>query len=359
MTCQNGFYFEFGHCLAYTAQYCASFDSNRDLCSACDFSGIPVYKDDFTLLCNAHTLVTNCGTYSKTENKCSQCNLGYYLEDNMCLANPPGIPNCMIYLDKDVCFKCEAGYYLRNNVCFNPKTLIKGCSEYSSADCCEKCSSGFALNKDFKCDTIVETSCQTWLDAENCATCGYNQVIKLNDNSKQTCVNSNINHCASATGSAKGPQCIKCENGYFLSDNKCLYPNTLVSNCLEYFDHGQCSRCNDNYLLSKDKSKCTTEISKAGSQCMVGFESLKPKCSICSGGYFFDQTGACQQCSTEVSNCALCDINNLSRCLVCSSGHHMMDDFSCKENPVIVPPTISAPLFSALIIFGLSLLIWK
>lgn len=358
VSCENGHYFEFGHCLPYTALYCKGYDPVRDLCVSCDDSAFPVFKDNFTLLCNKHTLVNHCDKYSTSEDVCSECILGYYLDGGVCVANPPGIPNCTIYLDHNLCFTCELGYYLRSNVCHQPKTNIVGCSSYSSEFCCETCSSGFALTEKFKCETIVETSCATWSDTENCASCGYNMILELNANSKQACITSGISHCALSTASSKGPLCIKCETGYFLSDNKCYYPDTLVSNCQDYLGHGQCSRCSDNYLLSKDKTGCSSDISKAGSQCMVGYESLKPKCSVCSGGYFFDQSGACQKCSDEVNNCSLCDIQNLSRCLVCQPGYYMGEDFVCKVNPTKIPNVTHASVLSAIMIAFLTLLTW-
>ena len=333
--CLPGHFFEYGHCFEYSAKNCKSFKEDKDLCQECDNSSKRIFRNDENKFCEEVTEVENCKTYSTTKDECTDCEDNFYLKDQVCLENPTGIPKCEIYSDQETCVQCEAGSYLMNNACVLPEIEIHGCTRYSSEKNCEVCSNGYSLSKDFQCEVNIETSCASHVDTLNCASCSGNKVLQENSENNIVCVNSNINFCSEAVNSSGVIICTKCQTGYFLNEaqTQCLWPETLVQNCLNYSDHGVCSRCEDNFLLSKDNSKCTNDIATVGMNCMVGHVSDKPKCSRCDGGFYFNDSGVCQQCSDNIEGCRLCDINNLSRCLICKKNFFMKDDFTCEEYP--------------------------
>ena len=364
--CQMGYYFEFGLCFEYSVSYCDGFKSDLDLCDKCDFSlPFPVYRDQFTLFCIESSLLGNCSKYSETENKCEECSVHYYMdlqnEDGpVCVHNPTGVANCEKYLSEDTCMRCEPDHYLKNNLCYQPHKKIVGCDYYSSDKYCMQCETGFALNATSFCESVVESSCLTYRDIHSCSSCLENQVLVLNKDDHFVCESSNIPNCTMANHSAEGVLCQRCETGYFLEENSCHWPNTLVENCREYLGHGFCGRCEDAYILSKDKTFCSNNISDAGSQCMVGHFSLKPQCSVCSGGYYFGVSGACEKCSESMKGCAMCDITNLTQCKLCSKGFHMTDGLVCSENLKDKPPAESVLILkNGMIVLLLFILGWQ
>ena len=363
--CRIGYYFEFGLCFEYTVSYCDGFESDRDLCDECDFKlSFPVYKDQFTLLCQKSSMLDNCSKYSETQDKCDECSVNYYLDTSnedgpVCVHNPTGVANCERYLSEYVCNRCEPEHFLRNNLCYQPHKKIVGCAYYSSDKYCMQCSSGFALNATSSCESVVESSCLTYRDIHSCASCLDSQVLQLNKDDYFVCESSNIPNCAMAKNSSEGVMCQRCEIGYFIEENRCHWPDTLVENCQEYLGHGFCGRCEDDHILSKENTLCTNNISDAGSQCMVGHFSLKPQCSVCKGGYYFGVSGACQKCSEAMAGCALCEIGNLTQCKLCMVGFHMTDELVCRENPTVQPPVSSAPILrSALLALLFFVLGW-
>ena len=350
LNCLPNYFFEFGHCFEYTVKNCASFRSDRDLCDTCDNTSMRIYRNANTDHCEEVTEIENCKEYSTSEDKCLECVEDFFLENQVCMANPTGIPKCQVYIGSDECGMCENGSYLSNNNCLTPQVSILGCEMYSSEKCCEQCSSGYALTSDLQCEVAIETSCASLADAYNCATCGFNEILVKNDDDNFVCVNSGILYCESPVSSAEGVICNKCEQGYFLNDGstQCLWPETLVTNCRDYNGHGLCSRCENGYLLSKDNTKCTTDIALVGSQCLVGHISDKPKCARCDGGYYFNDSGVCQKCSENIDGCSVCDINNLSRCLICAKNYYMTDQFICEEYPPeeVIPIGVSIIKFA-------------
>ena len=360
VSCLPNHFFEYGHCFEYTAMYCKTFNPNKDLCVDCDNSSGMIFMNSDNDFCEKVSMVEHCETYHDDKDECQACMEGYFLENNMCHMNPTGIPNCEEYMEEDVCYKCEAGFYLSNNSCMPPNDIHE-CNRYSSADCCEQCNTDFALTSDFKCQATVHGGCATYADAENCATCSGNKVLEQNAQNHTVCVSSGISYCSEAVKLSSGVICTKCDTGYFTNDDQtqCLWPETLVEHCQDYSDHGVCSRCVDNYLLSKNNDKCTSDIATVGANCMVGHISDKPKCSRCAGGYYFDDTGVCQKCSENIDGCALCDITNLSRCLICSPGYYMKDDFSCEQYPPEPEIPIGVGITKMLVLALMSLLLIK
>ena len=364
VSCKPFHYFEYGFCIRYTAKNCKGFKPNKDSCEECakktkHDSPTPdrdVYHNQRTDQCEPVTPVVSCAKYFDDKNHCEECMASFYLKDGACLPNPTGVPNCEVYIDDQKCILCEPGFYLLNNICEVPENQLN-CSRYSSNVHCAVCSPTFVLNTAYHCETILENSCATNKDTNNCATCGYNEVLITNTVGNQVCEDSKINNCAEPASTAAGNICNQCEQGYFKGNNNdCISPTTTVPNCLGYSADGVCSKCEGNFLLSKDGNKCSSDIALAGSQCHAGRVSSKPHCSRCTGGFYFDDTGACKNCGLGLEHCALCDLSDLNQCLFCSPGYYMTDDNRCNLYPEIPVVPISVSIRSVSLLFIVLLL---
>jgi len=59
--------------------------------------------------------IENCLTYLNSQ-FCSECQLGYYVKEGVCVNNPPEmIENCAKYLNEASCKSCIEGYYLKSS----------------------------------------------------------------------------------------------------------------------------------------------------------------------------------------------------------------------------------------------------
>ena len=50
--------------------------------------------------------------------------------------------------------------------------------------------------------------------------------------------------------------CLKCEDGFYLQDAKCVAVSQQIENCLAYSDNNVCERCASGFALTADKSVC-------------------------------------------------------------------------------------------------------
>lgn len=365
--CVPNHYLEYGLCFEYTAMYCADYENDKDKCDGClssyendDDEVFSVYHDQLNQECKLSTPVEFCDSYSTTNDQCNSCEIGYFLENDMCVKNPTGIPNCLIYGDIDLCLVCENEYFLSENNCFSPTEEIPHCLQYSSNDCCSLCDSGFALSADFKCAPTIELSCAKWKNPSNCESCDVNEVLKLNENNNMVCVSSNINNCFEAVENGDSFTCNKCQSGYFASTpTECQWPEVLVNNCQEYAGHGICILCQPGHILSKDGTECTTNVSDAGQNCSVGRFYPKPQCSRCEGDYYFNEEGVCKSCSPEVVNCSVCNISNLSQCMICQMGYYMDETMQCIEYPPEPPIEIGITIKNISVLFLVTFMLIK
>ena len=348
LQCNSGFYNDMGSCFAYTAMNCKTYMKNRDMCEECVSMTYKfrLYEDYFE--CQMVDIVEQCKEYKSTENKCENCNDGYYLEENLnsCNMNPDTIENCFEYSNDTTCFSCLAPYYLEKNKCVKSDNIIIKCNQYTSNSTCSKCEGANMLSEDKKiCNRILEPSCATYKDTSNCLTCKGNNVITyINDsdfsvvsglngetltNRRAVCRASGIENCSIAQEGYPTSICNKCDKNFFLSSkSSCELVTILIDHCDIYFANGICSQCLSNHVLTADKTHCKFDVSFLGTNCQEGKFYSKPKCLICQAGYYFDSKGDCVKC--EMIGCAVCTQDFSSSCRMCLNGYYMDSDMKCK-----------------------------
>merc|ERR1711976_469164 len=156
-------------------EFCASCDGSK--CKVCYNS----YLDSTNKCKEPKNKIENCLKYLN-ENKCLQCKLNYYLNnDGKCNKIP--FKNCLVLKSADSCKICKDSFLPHNNKCSNStkKCSIKNCNlcslDNNNKEKCFFCDDGYAV----------------FYDKNNNTTC-----IKENDNN-QNCHylnKNNSNQCA-------------------------------------------------------------------------------------------------------------------------------------------------------------------
>ena len=209
--------------------------------------------------CSSVTNVSNCVSYSKTENRCTACNSGYYLSNNTCQKCPRGS-----YCNGLTKTTCPNGQY----------------TETEGNSSCQTCPAGYYCQSGFKtaCSGITYSTG----GASSCSNSGYSS----------NCTT--INH---ATGA-----CLKCNSGYYLSNGACVWCpagyyciNNFKTACsgITYSTGGASSCANSGY-----SSNCTTinHATGACSSCNSGYKISGNGCKKiidCSGTYFMQVGNLC------------------------------------------------------------------
>jgi len=324
--CETGKYWmSHNVCEEYTVDHCQTFDPNADKCTLCE-------KGKWYLnngICVESSEVEHCMIYSNTTNACEECDEDYYLASpSECRRNPSGMFKCIQYTDENTCVKCELGFYLDRNYCQKSMVTVENCVNYSAEGTCESCDSNFLLLENV-CVEKVETSCATWVDAENCLTCPSNQVIKTNEDSKKICEDSGLTGCVEAKAGSSSNTCEKCQDKKILKDGACADPDSPLVGCKVYIKEGECSECDDGYTLTKSKNGCVSNYTLMSSNCAFGMEKSSPVCHSCMSGYQLDVNRECVQCGGE--GCSVCDPYDSTKCIFCKAGYDH-DGSSCAKD---------------------------
>ncbi|ELP91741.1 hypothetical protein EIN_521680 [Entamoeba invadens IP1] len=280
----------------------------------------------------------NKGCLEADENcaKCSECNVGFYLEQGKCVQ----LPNCETYFNSTSCKHCIHGYYPDNGTCV--RGGMDNCLIYISQSECDTCGTEYLslegechhmpyceyLNdKKEECEKCKDgygklmTDCEKCM--ENCELCGSNQTMceqcKIgywyNSGKCSKCI-TNCDKCS------KDDTCDKCSMGSSYMEgttNKC--DTNRVEHCMigKPNDVNVCQECESNYFLSVDKNKC---ISCEKNLCSNLDSSA---CKMCSNN--------CETVDSDESKCAsksACKSTNNGKCLGCIEGFFLTADFRCE-----------------------------
>lgn len=324
--CETGKYWLSNHiCEPYTVMNCKTPDPNKDKCNECMEGPYFLGSDN---LCHASTIVANCTKYNKVKDECIECEERHYLHSKSeCRKNPSGIYKCKHYSSNSTCSRCELGYYVFNNYCERSTLLIDNCFNYIEDGKCGECLPDYTL-KDNSCFKHIEASCKTWEDSENCASCGVNQVLNKNNLNKIVCEVSGIDNCLEAVRENNVNRCTTCVQGMYPQGNECLVPESPITGCYRYESASICQECNAQYTLNPEKSGCFTNSDFLTPNCDSGQQFEKPICKVCSAGYLLEDGNKCIQCGGD--GCNLCDPWNSQQCLMCSSGYDH-DGVKCSK----------------------------
>ena len=314
--------------------------------------------------------IANCIRYKTNGNGCNECKEGYIVvrstNGDYCFRAPNDL-NCHQFnaskFQQNVleCNRCDPNNALHlstsmgNESTFKciPLNEIDGCEEYenqmtisSSGLLCKQCQAPYYLsNKTCKLRLNRDNNCaEQTKDKDECSECKQNFFLKAGACIPNPQGVGNCSHYADRT------TCVKCDSGYYLSDNACLgVPSeNVISNCIDYDNADTCARCRQNYALVnntcvetkaencltvKNATECetcdpsrglrtedgiTSCVRNSDNRCISFIQNFPFVCEKCSSGFYPGSEGICTAVSTDIDNCETYDSANT--CLKCQKG---------------------------------------
>lgn len=164
------------------------------------------------------------------------------------------IENCLYYSNPLDCSQCERGYYLTNNSCVKAKA--RNCASYVNITKCRTCLPGHGFYKDYETGIV---HC-IYISTQNC---------QISEDRYPF-------------------DCVKCNELYFLDKGKCFANQTFIPHCEDYERANTCKKCDDDYILSHDKTRCLSDGEFGFSplkNCIDNQETIQPICHVCRTGY--------------------------------------------------------------------------
>lgn len=339
---------------------CQLANSDESKCDTC----MPDYFKPNDTTCTIRTEAkskTNCNEKTSDKDECTSCNIGRYLNNNLCDNNTA--QNCKEKsITANKCEKCNDGYYSATTVGPRDCTINNNskCKEKSTTDAlCNSCNSnthyqsragstydcmartktnckadtGFSLLedkcticnqgeylKDGACVAVTTIkNCKTYETASDvCNTCddGY---YKTANNKACNLFPDGIKNCAAYSNRKT---CTYCDPKFYLSSNACPAVTTEVPNCMIYSNATTCQQCSPNYFHDKAANKCESQSSS--SNCAV--YASKDTCSSCKPNYVMDTTT--KKCSASgISGCILANKSGSDTlCTTCEKGKLLSTD---------------------------------
>lgn len=283
-------------CRPTNVTFCDQF-SSYDTCIKC-VNGY--YLQNGKCVLNPLPEILNCLIYT-SNNKCSECNKGFYLFNYTYCKEVSKIENCITYDGKSFeskCLECTSEYFAENGLCFQRTTLnqIQNCNTFSKySDVCDECLENYILNFD-------RTQC--FKKIENCKK--YN-IYSLRSLSLI---------------------CDLCDDGYFLTVSESNSNCTLgpVANCKLYKMNNECSMCSNGFYL--ENGSCNSHITI--SECTTYSPDVRDTCLSCSKGFYAFQISTCLPVNS-IPNCLEYNKEG-NKCLKCDKFSYLSDD-KCFLNP--------------------------
>jgi hypothetical protein len=352
-------------CLPFTpVSNCITYNQNNAIITqntfACATCASGFYYSATNQACLLRTnLPTACLAYNTAADLCTTCATGFFLstDSTNCVAFPNGIFQCAKYSTATNCTQCNSGYYLFNNLCLASLT-ITNCAIYSANNTCSVCASGFFLQNSTSCVTATATNCLTYQSITACSSCNSGFGLQTT-NAVTNCVTNTLNNCVAATQISPFT-CLTCATGFYPNNNGvCTAVTTTIANCITYDTATTCINCTAGSVLNVARSVCNTTFYSTylDPNCQTSVLLSAPTCVQCNAGSVF-ANGACTQCTQNVigSGCLSCDPTNQAVCLVCAPNYYMNTLGACvANNPTPSPnpnpspsPNATAPLTKAL-----------
>lgn len=298
--------------------------------------------------CIKKDIISNCMIYNSlsVDNNpiCYQCNNGFYLSNNHCLAGE--IRNCQVYIDRFNCQSCMPGYiatlayFSKYIFCFEIVNSLKNCASFdfnqaiSGYLTCNQCTNGNYL-KSFgvpiktcssfpKIDNCLKYDLQDTFSTSSffcllCAEPYYFQPGQFPSQCK-TRRNYPILNCKDYNISLD--QCQKCIVGFYLSTDflTCIQnPNGIIG-CRVYTNVTFCQECDGTRNFYMTNGQCMT-LTQAYIVTNCFAYSSQSICVKCNAGYSFTN-GNCIKLT--IQNCAVYGIGNV--CLSCSAGYTLISN---------------------------------
>ena len=285
-----------------------------------------------------------CNNNPGLKNKCGACNDGYYLSEDgnrtICdKCDIEGCSQCSGLKDNKICNLCQEGYIFNDNKCVKKEEY--GTSETYIKNENLSCNTGYFLppfDKCMSCNIINHCSSCFWDENEViCLNCefGYNLINnkceKIEEKEISNCIIGSNEKCKTCNNNpGLKNQCQTCNSGYYLPEdgNRTICDKCDIEGCSQCSglkDNKLCNFCQEGYILSDNKclkeEKCEIGENEKCSSCRTDI-GHKKECLTCNEGYFIPDNSnseICSKCSIE--NCKTCTVspNNEEICLECKS----------------------------------------
>ena len=160
--------------------------------------------------------------------QCVGCN-GASLVNGACVAPAQTVNNCVTFGTNGTCTTCNLGFYLNNGVCVeNPG---QGCAVYSLAGGCTGCFnnvraiSGNCTNNGTNGVLCNDANCDVCLSTGTCQYCSRGYVLESTNN---TCVSYDQGYdgCLRVSGGV----CTACRYGFYYRNNNCTGSSLIWTN---------------------------------------------------------------------------------------------------------------------------------
>ena len=261
---RNDSVIDFKLCKSYFSsdlKNCKIINEEKGTCSICE-EGFFLDDKDFKCI-----KTQNCST--SIYGICTECSYGFYLnkKNNSCLLSKDQFLYCKESIDEKYCETCNDFYYLSEDKrCLR----AKNCEKTGEFDC-EKCSKGYFLTENNACSN-TDNCKNAHFETGYCNECIKGFYLDLKDRKcKSNKKDEDYKFCKEVENS-----CIKCEQGYIMSDdNRC----TTTTNCAES-ENGICDFCSSFFYLAKDK-RCTRV-----ENCLNSNELYE--CIECEDNFYYD-----------------------------------------------------------------------
>ena len=313
LKCKPGYYLGEEDKKCTEIEYCK--ESIYGICKTC--------KDDYYLNIKENKCIKENDLFkhckeSKEGEKCDECDIGYYFDDEGKCAN---INYCSKQTKYGRCFKCKNGYYLSEN--YNSCTPEINCfSGNKDFGICDSCNWKYYLDlNNWKCISNEEDNdfkyCRKAKNICNVCTYGY----EIGEDNK---CSTSLNCIESINGT-----CIKCQEGYHLGlDNKC---NNL-EHCAYTNIFSQCFECEENYFYDRQNGTCILSNDNF-KNCRAGYAQYN-YCQECKNEFYLNQTD--HLCYNNTANpeyykCAITSSPG-EECLRCIEGYYIgQKDAKCSK----------------------------
>jgi hypothetical protein len=322
LKCNNGFYLTNSTTCqeATPIEYCKETAVDEDKCSECEKAY--TLNEEGTLCTERINFpITNCMSFNIFQDKCDSCDGNYSLTDDSlwCYSN---IKNCKDQVNapnkesqNHICQTCEEFFYLENPVKCSPVTVDK-CKRYiENTNQCVECEEMYFVIGNYrdKCQLRSVDRCDKYISNTNqCESCLEGYYLE----NSMTCTRQRIDNCVEFQSNLNS--CSKCIDGFYPSVNGDLCLTKSISNCEEYNIDGTntCTRCSSLTYPLNNGTQCD-DISHP-EKC-ISSDGLTNSCTECYP-QFFKENGLC----TGILDSSLVDPfcysnNNTSNTLTCST----------------------------------------
>lgn len=123
-----------------------------------------------------------------------------------------------------------------------------------------------------------------------------------------------------------------------------------IPNCASKGENDECIKCNEGYVLTKDK-QC---LSCYDSNCSLCYSPHKTSCMKCKNDFILVNHKCGKQCSPSIEHCRLCS-SDTTQCIQCEKGYELIDGgcSGLSRNIVIIVCIVISIIIIAVVMYCL------